>query len=104
MPSAPSGEAVSSNRSASAAATAAGIGPVACTRGREASATVGDDTPPGRARWGDADSARRATVEVLERLGHEVVFPDQQTCCGQLHVNSGYRSEALGLAHRFARV
>ena len=36
----------------------------------------------------------RATVEVLERLGHEVVFPAEQTCCGQMHVNSGYRDEA----------
>jgi L-lactate dehydrogenase complex protein LldE len=46
----------------------------------------------------------RATVEVLERLGHEVVFPAEQTCCGQMHVNSGYRDEAAGLARRFLRV
>jgi L-lactate dehydrogenase complex protein LldE len=32
------------------------------------------------------------------------VFPNQQTCCGQLHVNSGYRPEALALARRFAAV
>lgn len=43
----------------------------------------------------------RATVSVLERLGHEVVFPEAQTCCGQMHLNSGYRSEALRLARRF---
>src|SRR5207253_1364565 len=42
--------------------------------------------------------------EVLERLGHEVVFPQEQTCCGQLHLNSGYRDEAHRLAQRFARV
>ena len=48
--------------------------------------------------------AGRATVEVLERLGHEVVFPRAQTCCGQLHVNSGYRDEGLALARRFLRV
>jgi L-lactate dehydrogenase complex protein LldE len=48
--------------------------------------------------------APRATVEVLERLGHEAVFPREQTCCGQLHLNSGYREEALTLARRFARV
>ena len=48
--------------------------------------------------------AGRATVEVLERLGHDVVFPSRQTCCGQLHVNSGYRPEAFALARRFARV
>jgi L-lactate dehydrogenase complex protein LldE len=48
--------------------------------------------------------APRATVTVLERLGHEVAFPRDQTCCGQLHLNSGYREEALALARRFARV
>jgi L-lactate dehydrogenase complex protein LldE len=48
--------------------------------------------------------AGRATVRVLERLGHEVVFPAGQTCCGQMHVNSGYRGEALGLARRFVEV
>ena len=48
--------------------------------------------------------APKATVGVLERLGHEVVFPLAQTCCGQLHQNSGYRDEALALARRFARV
>ena len=48
--------------------------------------------------------AGRATVHVLERLGHEVVFPDEQTCCGQMHANSGYREEALALARRFVRV
>ena len=42
--------------------------------------------------------AGRATVQVLERLGHEVVFPTEQTCCGQMHANSGYRSEARALA------
>jgi L-lactate dehydrogenase complex protein LldE len=34
---------------------------------------------------------------VLERLGHEVVFPDRQTCCGQMHTNTGYQREALPL-------
>jgi L-lactate dehydrogenase complex protein LldE len=48
--------------------------------------------------------APRAAVTVLERLGHEVVFPRDQTCCGQLHSNSGYRDEAVGLARRFAEV
>src|SRR5258708_16491457 len=48
--------------------------------------------------------AGRATVEVLERLGHEVVFPQEQTCCGQMHANSGYRDEALALARRFVHV
>ena len=31
----------------------------------------------------------KATVTVLERLGIEVVFPLEQTCCGQMHANSG---------------
>jgi L-lactate dehydrogenase complex protein LldE len=46
----------------------------------------------------------RSCVEVLERLGHEVVFPPEQTCCGQMHLNSGYRDEAARLAERFGRV
>jgi L-lactate dehydrogenase complex protein LldE len=46
----------------------------------------------------------RAMVEVLERLGHEVAFPPSQTCCGQMHVNSGYRREALPLARRFVEI
>jgi len=41
--------------------------------------------------------AVQATVVLLERLGHEVVFPTGQTCCGQMHVNTGYQREALGL-------
>jgi L-lactate dehydrogenase complex protein LldE len=48
--------------------------------------------------------AGRATVEILERLGHDVVFPAEQTCCGQMHANSGYTREARGLAKRFAEV
>jgi len=39
----------------------------------------------------------RATVALLERLGHEVAFPPQQTCCGQMHVNTGYPKQALPL-------
>ena len=48
--------------------------------------------------------AGRATVEVLERLGHTVLFPEEQTCCGQMHANSGYGDEALPLLERFVRV
>jgi L-lactate dehydrogenase complex protein LldE len=43
-------------------------------------------------------------VRLLERLGHEVDFPEEQTCCGQMHFNTGYAKEARGLAERFARV
>jgi L-lactate dehydrogenase complex protein LldE len=46
----------------------------------------------------------RATVTVLERLGVEVVFPLEQTCCGQMHGNSGYPAEAAQLARRFVEV
>ncbi len=42
-----------------------------------------------------------ATVQVLERLGHELEFPEEQTCCGQMHVNSGYEHLALPLLRRF---
>src|SRR5690349_5115795 len=48
--------------------------------------------------------AGRATVDVLERLGHEVVFPAEQTCCGQMHANSGYAPEARALAERFVEI
>jgi L-lactate dehydrogenase complex protein LldE len=46
----------------------------------------------------------RATVRLLERLGCEVDFPEEQTCCGQMHFNSGYAREGLELARRFERV
>ncbi|MFY1633521.1 (Fe-S)-binding protein [Solwaraspora sp. WMMB335] len=39
----------------------------------------------------------RAVVRLLERLGHTVEFPLTQTCCGQMHGNSGYRAEAVPL-------
>ncbi|HTW08483.1 MAG TPA: (Fe-S)-binding protein [Acidimicrobiales bacterium] len=42
----------------------------------------------------------KAVVSILERLGHEVVFPEEQTCCGQMHLNTGYQAEALDLARR----
>src|SRR5436305_9641303 len=48
--------------------------------------------------------AGRATVRVLERLGHEVEFREQQTCCGQMHFNTGYTEEGLALARRFEHV
>jgi L-lactate dehydrogenase complex protein LldE len=46
----------------------------------------------------------RATVTLLERLGHEVAFPLEQTCCGQMHANSGYGPEAVRLMERFVDV
>ena len=44
----------------------------------------------------------RAVVEVLERLGHDVVLPSQQTCCGQMHLNAD-TSLAMG-RDKIARV
>ncbi|ABF43886.1 MULTISPECIES: (Fe-S)-binding protein [Deinococcus] len=44
-----------------------------------------------------------ATVRLLERLGHEVRFDERQTCCGQMHFNSGYHQDALGLIRHFVK-
>ena len=46
----------------------------------------------------------RAVVELLERLGVDVDFPEAQTCCGQMHGNSGYAAHGDALAERFTRV
>ena len=45
----------------------------------------------------------QATVRLLERLGHTVGFNPAQTCCGQMHLNSGYRDDALDLVRKFVR-
>jgi L-lactate dehydrogenase complex protein LldE len=42
-----------------------------------------------------------AVVRLLRRLGHEVVFPETQTCCGQMHFNSGYQDACIPLVERF---
>lgn len=42
-----------------------------------------------------------ATVELLERLGVETIFPTAQTCCGQPAFHAGYRTEARLLAEHF---
>lgn len=46
----------------------------------------------------------KATVSVLERLGHQVVFPAGQTCCGQMHVNTGYADGATRIARHHVEV
>lgn len=46
----------------------------------------------------------KAVVRVLERLGHTVEFRAAQTCCGQMHYNTGYRREAVPLMHHFLDV
>lgn len=43
----------------------------------------------------------RAVVSLLRRLGHEVEFPSEQTCCGQMHFNSGYQDACIPLVARF---
>lgn len=48
--------------------------------------------------------AAKATVTVLQRLGHEVVFPEAQTCCGQMHINTGYQRQALRLVRHHVDV
>lgn len=45
-----------------------------------------------------------AVVRVLERLGHTVDFPLAQTCCGQMHYNSGYQRETLPLVRMFGDI
>jgi L-lactate dehydrogenase complex protein LldE len=43
----------------------------------------------------------KAVVRILERLGHGIDFPIQQTCCGQMHWNTGYHREALPIIRHF---
>ena len=45
----------------------------------------------------------QATVKILTRLGQEVEFPVGQTCCGQIHFNTGYRDECVPLVENFTR-
>ncbi|GAA4558171.1 (Fe-S)-binding protein [Planotetraspora kaengkrachanensis] len=46
----------------------------------------------------------KAVVTLLRRLGVDVDFPEAQTCCGQMHLNTGYRAEGVRLADRFVTV
>ena len=46
-------------------------------------------------------AAGQATVELLERLGLAVEFPEQQGCCGQMHINSGFPRDALPMIASF---
>jgi L-lactate dehydrogenase complex protein LldE len=45
----------------------------------------------------------RAVVTLFERLGVPLVYPDNQTCCGQPAFNSGYWEEARPVVRHFAR-
>ncbi|MDE3838254.1 Fe-S oxidoreductase [Bacillus methanolicus] len=42
----------------------------------------------------------KATVELLERLGCEIDFPESQICCGQPSYNSGYVKESMDAMKR----
>lgn len=46
----------------------------------------------------------RAVVTLLERLGVDLDFRSRQTCCGQMHANTGFRCEAFSQAKRFIRL
>lgn len=43
-------------------------------------------------------------VKVLEHLGYEIEYVENQTCCGQPAFNSGYRKEIIPVAERFIRL
>lgn len=45
-----------------------------------------------------------AMADVLERLGYQVEFPEDQTCCGQPAFNTGFRDEARQVARHFLKV
>ena len=42
--------------------------------------------------------AGMAGIRLLEREGVKVIYPREQTCCGQPAVNSGFQEEALEVA------
>jgi L-lactate dehydrogenase complex protein LldE len=44
-----------------------------------------------------------AMARLLRRLGHTVRFNEAQTCCGQMHFNTGYQAEALPLIRKFVQ-
>ncbi len=43
----------------------------------------------------------KAVVSILERLGCQVDFPMNQTCCAQIFTNTGYYDEAMPLVRNF---
>lgn len=45
-----------------------------------------------------------ATVDLLERCGAKVEFPEEQTCCGQPMANVGCTGDARPLAERFLKI
>ncbi len=89
---------------------------------RDPSASVGvwpdhiwSDHTCGESRCGSRSSSPVSTTHsspapgrppsaLLRRLGVEVEFLAAQTCCGQMHLNTGYRDEAVKLANRFTEI
>ena len=49
-------------------------------------------------------SIGKATVELLENAGIPLVFPEEQSCCGQPAFNSGYWADAQKVIDHFAKV
>src|SRR6202012_4595254 len=44
-----------------------------------------------------------ATLQLLEKLGVDVVYPKNQTCCGQPMANSGFQDLSQGCAALFIK-
>ena len=44
-----------------------------------------------------------ATLELLERFGHDVTYPRDQTCCGQPMANSGFNADCAATEALFVR-
>ena len=53
---------------------------------------------------GFAPEVGEATVRVLEQVGCEVEFPQDQTCCGQPAFNAGYVGQARSMARNTVQV
>src|SRR5664279_2716197 len=46
----------------------------------------------------------KAVVRLLQRMGVALDFHPKQTCCGQMHANTGFRAEAFSQAKRLVRM
>lgn len=45
-----------------------------------------------------------ATLQLLEKTGITVHYPESQTCCGQPLANSGFEKQAIGIYQHFVKV
>ncbi len=45
-----------------------------------------------------------ATLKLLEKFGYEVIYPMEQTCCGQPMANTGCATDTAKLAKRFVDI